>query len=350
MEAQCEKRCCIVIPAYEPDRRLIDLCDVLYNKGYCCIVVDDGSGLDYEEIFQELERQNIIVLHHAVNLGKGRALKDAFNYILYNYPSIIGVITADSDGQHTVADIEKIAKELIAHPNTLILGCREFSGTEIPWKSRLGNELTKKIFSFLCGLKVADTQTGLRGIPRNFMKILMNTPGERFEFETNMLLKCKDEVRIKEIPIETIYDSKKNHSTHFDPFRDSFMIYKVIFSYAFASIASVIVDFIIFITARKFGCNILFSTAMGRSVSSILNFTLNKNLVFRVKGNVSKQFIGYFCLVVISGAISAFSVECLYKFLSINEVIIKACVDTLLFFFNYYIQRVFIFVRDNRKS
>ena len=336
----------VIIPTYEPSSEFIKLIESFKRFEITNIViVDDGSGGVYREIFDQAESLGCIVLRHAVNLGKGRALKTAFNYVLNEFPDVAGVITADSDGQHTPGDIMKCIDEFTYHSDELILGCRDFDDGGIPWKSRFGNELTKKICSFFCGIKVSDTQTGLRVIPRRFMQKLMNTPGERFEFETNMLLESKGEIDICEVKINTIYDSKEDHKTHFDPIRDSIMIYKVILSYSMTSFAATIVDFIVFaIVNGGMGANIWISTAIARCCAAVINFMLNRNIVFKASGNILRQFIEYLALVIFSGSISAVVISYISKIFSIEVIAIKAIVEICLFFFNYYIQRSIIFV------
>lgn len=341
----------LVIPTYEPERDVVELCGRLDSAGFQDIVfVDDGSGRQYREIFDEMERKyHCKVLRHAVNLGKGRAIKTAVNYVLNDIPNAVGIVTADSDGQHTPGDIGKCMQALAEHADALILGCRDFAGKDIPWKSKFGNELTKKVMSFLCGIKVSDTQTGLRGIPHSLMVRLMNIPGERFEFETNMLLESKDEHDIVEIPIETIYDSRENHKTHFSAFRDSVRIYRVILSYSAASMASMIVDFIVFAVVNGQGLGIGASTVCARVCSSMINFLLNKNVVFRTKGNAAKQLLEYLALVVFSGSLSAFFISVLSKTVPMKILFIKAIVETCLFFFNYVVQRKYIFRKGREK-
>ena len=183
----------IIIPAYEPDERLLELLkDLSESRLGPVIIVDDGSGEQYSDIFTEAENYlkttGGVLLRHEVNRGKGRALKTAFAHVLDHEPDAIGCVTADSDGQHSVECITKCMNALSERPDNLILGVRDFSGEEVPFKSRFGNNLTIKICSFLCGVKVTDTQTGLRGIPRAFMRDLLDVEGERFEFETRMLI------------------------------------------------------------------------------------------------------------------------------------------------------------------
>lgn len=166
----------IVIPVYEPGENFGNLICVLAEQtSQSIVVVDDGSGEEYKRYFDEARQiKNVIVLTHADNLGKGRSLKDAFNYILCKFPNAIGVITADSDGQHTIKDIMSCKNALAENQDCLILGCRTFDGEDIPWKSRLGNNLTTKLFQYLCGIDISDTQTGLRGIPRSLMYQCIN--------------------------------------------------------------------------------------------------------------------------------------------------------------------------------
>lgn len=223
----------IIIPAYEPDNRLLKLLNDINtcNLGPV-IIVDDGSGSEFSDIFSKayscIKTKKGVILTHSHNMGKGCALKTAFTYVLDTYPSAIGVVTADSDGQHTTECIKSVIDTLATNSNSLILGVRSFNEPEIPWKSRLGNKLTSQIFYFAAGIKISDTQTGLRGIPISFVRNLIDIKGERFEFETNMLLESIKDYPIIEVPIKTIYESKYNHQTHFDPIKDSIKIYRII--------------------------------------------------------------------------------------------------------------------------
>lgn len=337
----------VVIPSYEPTNSLIRLCESLKHIGIdTIIVVDDGSGDNYADIFRTVENEfDCIVLRHATNLGKGRALKTAFNYLLVNDPSLIGVVTADSDGQHTPEDILQVMNSLRHFPDCLIMGCRDFHDAGVPLKSYIGNIFTRIFCSFLCGVEVSDTQTGLRGITRSFMKRLLSTPGERFDYETNMLLECNKNIPIHEVPIKTIYESKTNHKTHFDPLLDSIMIYKVILTYSLSSIASTIIDFLIFAILTGLNVGIWRATAIGRLAAACINFILNRNIVFQSSGKIYLQLFQYLLLVALSGTASAALITILHRHLSLDVTVIKAMVEIVLFFFNYYIQRTFIFQR-----
>ena len=213
------KKIPVVVPAYEPDEKLSGLLRKLREAGFINIVlVDDGSGEGYVHLFEDGEKEyGCVVLRHAVNQGKGRALKTAFNYCLEAYPDTPGVITADSDGQHTPECILSCAAALAENPESLILGCRCFDGEDVPARSEFGNKCTRAVMKYLTGITVSDTQTGLRGIPAGFMAQLLKVPGERFEFETNMLLETKKrKVPIFEVPIKTVY-IEENRTSHFNP-------------------------------------------------------------------------------------------------------------------------------------
>ena len=198
----------VIIPSYEPDGKLPALLQELSDGGFeNIIIVDDGSGEAYKSIFDEADSfSSVTLLHHAVNMGKGRALKTAFDYVLCHFPDAIGAITADSDGQHSPECITACAEALIANPEALIMGCRNFDGDDVPARSQFGNKLTRRVMKYLVGVSVSDTQTGLRGISASFMKSLLTLKGERFEFETNMLMETKKlGIQIIEVPIKTIY-------------------------------------------------------------------------------------------------------------------------------------------------
>ncbi len=345
----------VIIPAYEPDEDFIDICNRIYEVTHQpIIVVNDGSDNQYEHIFNKINEDGYVVLKHAVNLGKGRGLKTAFNYILNTYPNVLGVVTADSDGQHKPEDVQKVIISLIDNPNDLILGTRNFEGENIPWKSSFGNKLTRVICNYLCGVKVKDTQTGLRGIPKNFIKTLMNVQGERFEYETRMLIETKDNVNIIEVPIATVYESKDNHKTHFDPIADSIRIYKIFgaifIKYIISSMTSFVVDIMLFTLFCKMLKNNIqiyyagIATVLARIISSIYNFVVNYGFVFNSKKKKYEAGAKYFILAIVIMLMSAtLTTIGVNLFNPLSETIIKIIIDTLLFLVSYKVQQKWIY-------
>lgn len=221
----------ILIPAYKPNENMVELAQTLLNEGYEVMVVNDGSGEGFEEIFGKLDSK-VVQLKHEINRGKGRAMKTGFEYILKNYPKSEGVITVDADGQHLPEDIEKVKKKMLEKPEKIIIGSRLFKG-DVPLRSRFGNTITKFVFAVVSGLRLNDTQTGLRGIPYSRIKEMLELEGERYEYEMNMLMYiARKKMPISEVFIETVY-IEDNASSHFNTVKDSIKIYKIIFKYLF---------------------------------------------------------------------------------------------------------------------
>ncbi len=315
-------------------------------------MVNDGSTKEYDKYFEQI-KSKVIVLKHAVNLGKGRALKTGFNEYLKKFENKAGVITVDSDGQHKVNDIKKVSKKLVELGDTLILGSRNFDDKNVPFKSKYGNKITRAIFSFLTGVKVKDTQTGLRGIPTKYIKTLMNIPGERFEYEMNMLMYTKnDNINIEEEEIETVY-IQENKSSHFNPLTDSLRIYLIFLKYIFASAISFVIDislyklfFNIFINTMVTYA-ITIATVLARIISSFINYKINKNTVF--KSSTKSSIIKYYILCIIQMFISAGLVSYIFNLIGQNgEVIIKIIVDIILFFINFKIQKEWVFKKGGK--
>lgn len=345
----------VIIPSYEPDNKLISLLHALEQAGIShVVVVDDGSGAQYETLFEQAEEiDNCTVLHHAVNLGKGRALKTAFNYCLRAFDKLPGCVSADSDGQHTPADILACMRKLWENPEALILGCRDFDAPSVPARSSFGNKCTRKVFRYLLGLSVSDTQTGLRAIPAFFMKELMQVKGERFEYETNMLIETKNlNIPILEVPVETVY-IEDNKTSHFNPIKDSVRIYLVFGKFLFSSLSSSVLDLLIFhMFCRVFLTlgeavqgipYIVAATICARVISAVYNFLINYRVVFKSKGNLVVTAGKYGLLAVCQMMCSAFLVNALYGLIGGTEVLIKMPVDVFLFFASFVIQREFVY-------
>lgn len=214
----------ILIPAYCPDLKLVHLVtEILSTYHVDVLIVDDGSGSEYAYIFFMLEQMNCTVIRHDRNYGKGRALKTGFQYVLEHVCEPIGVVTADADGQHLPGDIMKIAAAVRAASNEMVLGVRDFFGA-VPLRSRIGNMLSRKIMKWISGADIRDTQTGLRGFPILLLPDLIQISGERFDYETNVLLwGLSHGITIRQIEIQTVY----THSgSRYKPFRDTIKIFR----------------------------------------------------------------------------------------------------------------------------
>lgn len=340
-----------IIPAYNPDKKFHTVIEGLIQAGFKhIIVVNDGTDKKFLSLFDKIEKnKKCVLITHEENFGKGRALKTGFKYFLKHFPNDIGVVTLDADNQHKVKDVVKCAKALKENPNKLILGVRNFDGENVPKKSKLGNKVTSLAFKIFCDLNISDTQTGLRAIPSIFVEKLLNTVGEKFEFETNMLLDTKVYgVKIIEVPIETVYING-NTTSNFNPLTDSFSIYKVIFKFMCSSFSSIICDYALFILLGiifdflPHAFSLLIATVVARLISSFINFSLNRKLVFKNEAKFKKSIIKYYILVSTNILLSYAGIYLLTTNLNFNEVVAKILMDVVLFMFSFKIQVKWVF-------
>lgn len=346
----------ILIPALHPDESLTDYVRELQEEGFCnIIIVDDGSGEQYEQIFARLSGMGCVVLRHAINYGKGRALKNGFNEFLNRFgrnEKICGIITADSDGQHLVKDVVRMDGRLAeaGGKRLLLLGVRNFKGQNVPLKSSFGNRLTGFLFRLLYGKKIQDTQTGLRGITTAALPDFLVLKGERFEYETAMLIQAvRKEIRIEEIPIQTVY-LDRNKGTHFRPLQDSLFIYRILFGeffrYLFSSLSASVIDIGLFHLLSLWipgVSGIWIATGLARAVSSFYNYLINRNVVFEAKGDGKRSLRRYYVLCVVQAACSAWMVSLMTALLSVSKTLCKVIVDTVLFFVSFQVQRRIVF-------
>jgi len=336
----------IIIPAYKPEAKLIDLAQTLTNEGHQLIVVNDGSGEEFNTIFDKVKSfPNVTLLKHAVNLGKGQALKTAFNHFLNNFEqNSAGVVTADADGQHLAQDINALANKLVDMPSSLWLGAREFRN-DIPFRSRFGNIVTRHIFKFFIGKNITDTQTGLRAIPSKFLRELLQTQTNGYDFELDMLIKAtQHKIDIQETPIATVYEDG-NKSSHFNPITDSFKIYFVFFRFLIFAILSGVIDFVAFYLTFSLIGHVGISETLSRVISGTCNFFFNKKLVFKSSGNLLPQALRYILLCMLN---LVFSISLIYGlvYFGIHVYISKLIALLGLFIANFSIQRVLVFT-DN---
>lgn len=336
----------VIIPAYRPGPGLVELVESLTRMGVAdLVVVDDGSGPEFAGLFERAAAAGRCrILTHAVNLGKGRALKTAFNHALREFPDLAGVVTADADGQHLPEDILKVRDRLAADPHGLVLGVRSFTG-DVPLRSRLGNLLTRRVFRALVGLGVSDTQTGLRGIPKAFLPACLTLPGEGFEFETNMLIATVPHaVPTVEVTIRTVY-LEQNRSSHFNPVRDSMRIYFVLFRFLLSSLATSLVDFLVFTLAALGGLGVPLGTLCARLVAGTLNYVVNRRVVFGQPRGSAATLLKYWALVALLGGLSYAGIQFLVGQAGVHLFAAKAAVESALFIASFAIQRDFIFNR-----
>ncbi|MDR2367484.1 MAG: bifunctional glycosyltransferase family 2/GtrA family protein [Deltaproteobacteria bacterium] len=348
MSAERQSLPWVLIPAYQPDQKLVDLVDRLAELGAFAriLVVNDGSSSDRDGIFESLAARDgdVTVLRHAVNRGKGQALKTGLNhYLLESDPSSTGMVCCDADGQHLAKDVANVAQKG-AVDGRFTLGVRTF-GPEVPFRSKLGNTITSVLFGLFTGYRLGDTQTGLRFFPRDKVGFFIQVPYDRFDYEFCTLVRITNEYpnSILQVPIETVY-FEGNAGSHYRTIKDSITIGSIFFRFFFTSILTTLIDYVVFALVYFNTNNILLSFIFARIASIIYNFTASRYYVFKVATDFVKQITKYLTLVAMFMLISWGITELFFHLFGGYVILIKAISEASLFFLSWFIQRRFIFV------
>jgi dolichol-phosphate mannosyltransferase len=271
---------------------------------------------------------------------------------LYNtkYTDCIGVLTVAADNRYSTDDIFHMACALVRDRQALILGCRDFSQSDIAWQSRWANRFVSSFLRLLCGLNLTDSQTALRAIPDDLIPYIFTARGDSFDYETNMLLECQQKnFDITEIKLRSSHKSTEKIKIRFNPFKISFKIYIQLLKFLSSSISSFVVDitfftFLMWIFSsldKKF--SILISTIIARVLSSLYNYLVNKYFTFRKKNYTQGTLFRYYALCILQMFISYAFVYWLGKIIGINSTIVKIFVDGILFVLSFQVQREWVF-------
>ena len=398
-----------LIPAYEPDRKMLGVIADLGKTGFDVVVVDDGSGPEYAELFEQAAERlpgksgrGVTLLIHDVNRGKGAALKTGLDFI-NNFMVIRGeetqnvIVAVDADGQHLAVDALRAAHTAQGNPGTLVLGSRILgnkaaasSGVQsadhasggwdhiadhasgntqnVPLRSRFGNAVTRQVFRLATGVPIYDTQTGLRAFTADLIPSLLAVSGDRYEYELNVLMDFAGRgIPIREIEIETVY-LEGNKSSHFNTVRDSYRIYKEIAKYAAtggqkangikstakqaakfssSSFASFLIDYAMYALLLMIGPGLVFANIGARLISSAANYTINRKLVFRSGKKVATSAVQYFALAAFILAGNTFVLHTMVASLGINSMAAKVLTEVLFFMISWTVQRYVVFYDGN---
>ena len=359
-----------LIPAYEPDEKLTGLAAKPSEKGMDIVIVDDGSGEAYREIFEQAS-QHAIVLTHPKNRGKGAALKTGLKYIdrymAYTESamtargpvSVTGrdavIVTVDADGQHLPEDVLRVAQIAEQRSGALVLGSRAFS-ENVPARSMFGNTVTRHVYSMATGVQVHDTQTGLRAFRRSMIPRLLEIEGERYEYEINMLLQLASEgVPIIEERIETVYEDG-NKSSHFSTVKDSFRIYREILKFSASSLASFAIDYAMYAVllaatgAAGIAHSLVISNIGARLVSASANYTMNRRMVFRSRTGFASSALQYALLAAFILAGNTIVLSMLVGTFVMNRMIAKMITEALFFVISWTVQKYVIFFSEDEEA
>ncbi len=206
------------------------------------------------------------------------------------------------------------------------------------------------ILRVVVGQKLSDTQTGLRAVPWGLLPLLLRVPLQGYEFELEMLLVCRsNHVRIAEVPIQTIY-LEGNASSHFNPLLDSMRIYFVLLRFSILSLATAVLDNLVFSLLFTGTHSIAMSQVIARCVAMLFNFLAVKKIVFKSRGDQLREFSEYFALVFVSGLASFGMIKFLVAYLGMGVIRAKLLAEAILFLVNFLVQRDFIFVGGRKRE
>ena len=335
----------VLIPAYEPDERLVALVQEL--RGMPVVVVDDGSGPSYRDVYAAAAASGALVLAHEHNRGKGAALRTGFAHIARAFPGA-GVVTADADGQHAPEDIARVASRI--GPHRITLGVRAFTGP-VPARSRFGNTVSRLAFRLAAGQAIGDTQTGLRGLPADALPWLLSVPGDRFEYEFRMLLQAATAgFELIEEPIATIY-TDGNASSHFRPVRDSLRIYAPVVRFAGSAVLAFAIDTLALLVLHTLTGSLLVSVVAARVISASVNFAVNRSLVFHRGRDVPLRTAArrYFSLALLLLAANYGTISALSD-LGLPLLAAKIVTEAALFLVSYGVQRAVVFAPASARA
>ena len=354
-----KKNLIVVIPAYEPPKEFVSYAEGVAKFAKALVVVNDGSGPEYDEIFAAIAAlPDTVYLSYGENHGKGYALKTAFSYCADHFADTDVIVTADCDGQHKKGDVLAVYRATASHMTSLVLGSRNFDLPNVPKRSRAGNTHTRRLFRIFYGLNIYDTQTGLRGFSVEMAKRLLTVGGDRFEYEMGVLIYAqKHDVPVLETPIATVYPAEeKDHVSHFKTVSDSVRVLGVLLKnlsfYMLSSALSAAVDVVaFFVLSTVFfpevsAVSTLIATVIARVLSSIPNFIVNFKYVFG--GTHKRSVLRYYILWLFQLGASYGLVFLFGNLIGLPRTPVKAAGDLLLALLSYQIQQRWVFGRKKK--
>ncbi|MBR5767999.1 MAG: bifunctional glycosyltransferase family 2/GtrA family protein [Clostridia bacterium] len=350
----------VVIPSLEPPETIISFAvELIGAEAYRVIIVNDGSPSSYSEIFEELSLlERCVVLTHEKNRGKGAALKTGLEYCSQSVPECRVAVTVDGDGHHRLCDAVSCAHRANDF-SSVVLGMRRKGDPTILKRARYGNAITSALISVVCEFdeKITDPLTGLRGFPAKYLEDICSVPGDGYDFETNMLL----EISRNKIPMRTFLrvgtpvQGEKTHS-HFRPFRDTFRIlfeliryYNKELAFTLSSLLCYALEYLVYRLFLGYIPNMPVSGAnlSSRVIAALINYTINRNIVFRAKNGVISSTVKYFINAAFILTLSTLLIIFFNKLFPTSSNVVakyvKLPVDSALFFLSFLIQKKWVF-------
>lgn len=340
----------VLIPAFQPDARLPRLILELHraDPSTKIVVVDDGSGQKFSDIFEASATAGAHVISYENNRGKGYALREGFTWIR----DVAGdspecVVTADADGQHTLNDIFRVGRTC-TDTGKSVLGVREFVG-HVPARSRIGNTATSALFWLATGWKLKDTQTGLRAFPVALLPELLKVQGDRYEYELRVLLHlAKFRHPVTQIPIETIYEAG-NPTSHFRPLQDSARIWAPLLKFAASSGVATVIDYVLVLVLNALTGALFFPVVAARMVSASVNFAMNRR-VFEATGVPLRRSALRYAALAVAVVAGSYTMLAVLTGIGMPLWIAKIIADTTMYLVSYSAQSRYVFAPAQDQS
>ena len=212
----------VVAPTYNNRNTLEDIMARVRAQGLPLIVVNDGSTDDTAVVLASPRWANapgVTVLTHPRNRGKAAALRTAFDAAAA--AGFTHAATIDTDGQLEPEQLPYVLSLAQSQPHALVIGKRDENSEGYPARNRLGRRLSNLFVWMESGVRVSDSQCGLRIYPLDFVRSCPCRSG-RYGFETEVITRAGWEGRpIVETPVRCRYFPKGKAVSHFRPWLDS---------------------------------------------------------------------------------------------------------------------------------
>ncbi|HEX4343565.1 MAG TPA: PIG-L family deacetylase [Verrucomicrobiae bacterium] len=220
-------RVCAILPCYNVATRCGEVLHDVLDYADQVIAIDDGSSDETGSVLRSIAERHpakVKVITFLQNCGKGVALLAGFKRALEEIPFDV-LVAIDADGQHNARDIPRLVEVCVGQKAALVIGERA-PCSSTPWRSRVGNGFTSKLFQRLYPVSPRDTQSGFRAMNRELVEVVVKMiKPQRYETELQILMLALDLHKpLSTVPIETIYFDQ-NRLSHFRPVKDSIRIY-----------------------------------------------------------------------------------------------------------------------------
>ena len=210
-----------LIPCYFEEKRIREVAARTHAQLDTVLVVDDGSTDGTES---EARAAGVEVIRHAVNQGKGAAIKTGLRELSAR-AGIEYALILDGDGQHLPEEIPNFLEAANRTHAPMLVGTRMTDTRTMPFVRRMTNRFMSWQISRVCGQEVPDSQCGFRMIHRDLAPALVEIETVKFDYETEMLVVASRRGdRIAAVPISTIYGDE---ISKIHPVRDTIRFYRM---------------------------------------------------------------------------------------------------------------------------